>query len=66
MIIYVNNKEFNFNESITILQLIDSLNLNIKSIAAAVNKEIIPKTKYSEFILKDKDILDLVTIAPGG
>lgn len=66
MIIYVNDKEFNFNTNLTLLQLVETLNLNFKSTAAAVNKEIIPKSKYSEFILKDKDRLDLVTIAPGG
>jgi sulfur carrier protein len=66
MLIYVNDKEINLNENLTITQLIDSLNLNIESTAAAVNKEIVPKAKYAEFILKDKDRLDLVTIAPGG
>ncbi|RZD17369.1 MAG: sulfur carrier protein ThiS [Candidatus Acididesulfobacter guangdongensis] len=66
MLIYVNDKEINLNENLTIAQLIDTLNLNIKSTAAAVNKEIVPKAKYAEFILKDKDRLDLVTIAPGG
>jgi sulfur carrier protein len=66
MLIYVNDKEINLNENLTLAQLIDSLNLNIKSTAAAVNKEIVPKAQYSEFILKDKDKLDLVTIAPGG
>ncbi|MHB1664525.1 MAG: sulfur carrier protein ThiS [bacterium] len=66
MIIYINDKEFNFNENLTLLQLVETLNLNVKSTAAAVNKEIISKAKYSEFILKDKDRLDLVAIAPGG
>ena len=64
--------ELNGNEyiiaanGITIEKLIDELKLNIKSTAVAVNKTIVPKNSYAEFILKENDKIDMVTIAPGG
>ncbi|MDA8158807.1 MAG: sulfur carrier protein ThiS [Deltaproteobacteria bacterium] len=64
--------ELNGNEyiiaanGITIQKLIDELKLNIKSTAVAVNKTIVPKNSYAEFILKENDKIDMVTIAPGG
>ncbi len=64
--------ELNGNEyiaagnAITIQKLIDELKLNIKSTAVAVNKTIVPKSSYAEFILKENDKIDMVTIAPGG
>ena len=64
--------ELNGNEyiiaanGITIQKLIDELKLNIKSTAVAVNKTIVPKSSYAEFILKENDKIDMVTIAPGG
>ena len=64
--------ELNGNEytaagnAITIQKLIDELKLNIKSTAVAVNKTIVSKSSYGEFILKENDKIDMVTIAPGG
>ena len=64
--------ELNGNEyiaagnAVTVQKLIDELKLNIKSTAVAVNKTIVPKSSYAEFILKENDKIDMVTIAPGG
>ena len=60
------NEYITAGNAITIQKLIDELKLNIKSTAVAVNKTIVPKNSYAEFILKENDKIDMVTIAPGG
>ncbi len=66
MRININEKEFELNESLTIQGLIDTLELDIRSAAVALNRAIIPKGRFSEVILKENDRIDLVTIVPGG
>lgn len=66
MKIELNGKEFILKEGLTVQNLIDELKLDVKSTAVAVNKTIVPKKTYTEFILKENDKIDLVTIAPGG
>ncbi len=66
MKIDINDKEFDVSDGITVQNLIDELNLDIKSTAVAVNKTIVSKSGYREFFLNENDKVDLVTIAPGG
>jgi sulfur carrier protein len=66
MKIELNGKELTLNEGVTVQNLIDELKLDVKSIAVAVNKTIVSKNTYKEFILNETDKIDLVTIAPGG
>ncbi|MHB1698462.1 MAG: sulfur carrier protein ThiS [bacterium] len=66
MKIELNGREFILKEGVTVQNLIDELKLDVKSTAVAVNKTIVSKKTYKEFILKENDKIDLVTIAPGG
>ena len=66
MYININEKGFELNENVTIQSLIDMLKLDIRSTAVALNRAIIPKSRFSEVRLKENDKIDLVTIAPGG
>ncbi|MCL4322218.1 MAG: sulfur carrier protein ThiS [Deltaproteobacteria bacterium] len=66
MKLYINGKEFEVAENLSVRLLIDNFKLDIKSTAVAVNKEIVPKSGYAGFILKEDDKVDLVSIAPGG
>ncbi len=66
MKIDINGKEFDVSDGITVQNLIDELKLDIKSTAVAVNKTIVSKSGYREFLLNESDKVDLVTIAPGG
>ncbi|MGC8554775.1 MAG: sulfur carrier protein ThiS [Candidatus Acidulodesulfobacterium sp.] len=67
MKIELNGNEYKIKQNgITIQKLIDELKLDIKSTAVAVNKTIVPKSSYAEFILNENDKIDMVTIAPGG
>lgn len=66
MNININNEILEVKDNITVTDLMAFLKLNIKSTAIAVNKEIVPRSGYAEFMLKESDKVDLVTIAPGG
>lgn len=48
MRIYLNGKELEVPEGITISELIKSLNLQVREVgfAVAVNEEVVPKSKY--------------------
>ncbi len=54
------------NETVSIEKLILNFNLDLKSTAVALNREIIPKSRYKDTMLCENDCLDLVSIAPGG
>lgn len=66
MKININDKPFDVSGDITVQGLIDYFKLDIKSTAVAVNKVIVSKSSYNELILQENDMIDLVTIAPGG
>lgn len=66
MNININDKILEVKDNITVTDLMAFLKLNVKSTAIAVNKEIVPRSGYAEFMLKESDKVDLVTIAPGG
>lgn len=66
MNLYINGKEFDVQSGITVKELMTRLKLDVKSSAVAVNKTIVSKSSYGEFVLNENDKVDLVTIAPGG
>ncbi|HEC25080.1 MAG TPA: sulfur carrier protein ThiS [bacterium] len=66
MKININGEILEVKNDITVTGLIAFFKLNVKSTAVAVNKEIVPRSGYAKFTLKESDKVDLVTIAPGG
>lgn len=66
MKIEVNGKWMEISGKPTVAGLIEELRLDLKSTAVAVNKTIVPRNSYKETILNENDMLDLVTVAPGG
>lgn len=61
----VNGKEMNFG-NITISQLLDKLNLDINKVVVEVNFQIIPKEKYSNFVLTKEDKVEIISLVGGG
>lgn len=67
MKIKINGKDFDTGDGVsTVLELIDSFNLDYRNTAVALNMEIIPRGRYGETELSENDVVDLVGIAPGG
>lgn len=66
MVIFVNGKELEFADAITLGALIESLSLDGKVMAAAVNMEIVKQDRWSGHRLNDGDKIELLDFVGGG
>ena len=66
MIVTVNGEERDIEEGITLKKLINELGIKDKVMAAAVNMEIVKEDKWSEYVLKEKDRVELLHFVGGG
>ena len=67
MIITINGKKYsNYQEGITVMELIEKLNLHKKQIIVELNQLALIKRDYQSLSLKDGDSIEIVQIAAGG
>ncbi len=66
MIVTVNGEERDIEEGITLKKLINELGIKDKVMAAAVNMEIVKEDKWSKYVLKEKDRVELLHFVGGG
>lgn len=68
MRLVVNGKDTYMPEGISILELLEKLEIKVREVglAVAVNGEIVPKTKYQDYKLKEGDSVEIVNIVGGG
>jgi len=66
MTIKINGENREFSEAITLGQLIDSLGLESKVMAAAVNMEIVKQDAWDKAVLNDGDTIELLDFVGGG
>ena len=66
MNVKLNNKSYEVAEGTTLDKFIESLDLQLKGVAVAIDYEIIAKKKWSETILKDGMTLLLIHAVSGG
>lgn len=67
MIITINGKKYsNYQEGITVMELIEKLNLHKKQIIVELNQLALIKKDYQSQSLKDGDSIEIVQIAAGG
>lgn len=67
MLLIINGEEKNFdNDNISLQEIITSLQIEDKVMAAAVNMEIVKKDNWSNFIPKENDKLELLQFVGGG
>lgn len=50
----------------TMTEILDELGYSLQRVAVEVNEEILPKSKYSETVLKDGDKVEIVRFVGGG
>ena len=62
----VNGKPFYSEESLTILQLLEKLELEGKRLALERNGEIVPRSVFGDQQLADGDIVEIVMAVGGG
>jgi len=67
MKIKVNGKEMHFDKGeITITELVKELGIKAPNFAVAVGMDVIPKSEYETFKIKDGDNVEIVTFVGGG
>ena len=67
MIITINGKKYSdYQEGITVQDLIEKLNLHDKQIIVELNQLALIKKDYQSLSLKDGDSIEIVQIAAGG
>ncbi|MCC0629250.1 MULTISPECIES: sulfur carrier protein ThiS [unclassified Clostridioides] len=62
----VNGKEIKFEEDLTVIDLLNKYNLKSDRVVVEVNLEIIEESNYNTYILKDEDIVELISFIGGG
>ena len=63
--IKVNGSQMELSD-ISVTELISQEKYDIKRIAVEVNGQIVPKTQYESFMLKDGDNIEIVSFVGGG
>ena len=63
--ICINGKKIENNE-IILSSYLEENGINPQRIAVELNGEILPKTQYSDTVLKDGDVVEIVNFVGGG
>ncbi|HJW81998.1 MAG TPA: sulfur carrier protein ThiS [Acidiferrobacterales bacterium] len=66
MKIVVNGQERALAAPVTVAALLDELGMAGKRVAVEVNQEIVPRSRYAEFRLNDRDRVEVVFAIGGG
>ena len=66
MRVTVNGEEKRFQEGVTLQQIIESLGIAEKVMAAAVNMEVVKKEQWSDYRPKEGDKIELLHFVGGG
>ena len=51
---------------ITIEEYLNKKNFDVRKVAVEVNEEIVPKNKFAEVILRDGDVVEIISFMGGG
>jgi sulfur carrier protein len=66
MQISVNGEKREVNDSCTVEDLLNQMEIPRKGLAVERNREIVPRTEYSTTILNNDDVLEIVSLVGGG
>ena len=62
----VNGIEMKFDTNITVIELLQKLEIDKDKVVIEINLEIIPKENYSNRIINDDDKIEIVGFVGGG
>ena len=66
MQIFVNGKSRQVQESYSILQLLEEMDLTKKRVALEINEEIVPKSRHADYVISAGDKVEIVNAIGGG
>ena len=64
--ITLNGEERHLEAAFTVAQLLESLGLTGQRVAVEVNREIVPRSRYADVVIKDNDHVEVVRAIGGG
>ncbi|HIV33981.1 MAG TPA: sulfur carrier protein ThiS [Candidatus Blautia intestinigallinarum] len=64
--IRVNGEEFPLRSGMNVRELIEEMDFDETKIAVEYNGEILPKSDYEKTVLKEGDVLEVVSFVGGG
>ena len=66
MRVKVNGKEMDIKENMTVKELLKELKIEDKTMAAAVNMNVVKKQNWNNFTLKENDKVEFLNFVGGG
>jgi len=66
MIIQLNGETKEFQSSLTIQELLQSLQMGKKTVVVEVNKQAVFPRNYESYVLQSEDKVEIITISAGG
>jgi sulfur carrier protein len=64
--ITVNGRNVELNESMTVEQMLDRVEVPPNYLAVEVNAEVVPREEYTAHVIQNGDQIELVTLVGGG
>lgn len=62
----VNGEPRDFPDGTTVRELLQSMQLDPRYLAAEVNRQVVPRTRHGEHVLQAGDVVEVVTLVGGG
>lgn len=66
MRIVVNGEDYTLGEGATVAELIDTMGLKVRRFAVEVNREIVPRDRHADHVLRDGDHVEVIQFVGGG
>jgi len=66
MKVFLNGKKINVGNNLTAQQLLSEMGYQDKRIALEINGEVTPKSEYSNKIIVENDMVEIITAIGGG
>lgn len=66
MQIKVNGTFYDFNDNITLENIINQLNISSQNIIAEVNGNVITKEKFNKTVIENNSVIELIKFVGGG
>ena len=64
--VHLNGKDRQVDEGLSVIGLLESLDLNPALVVVELNREILDRSSYEDVVVKDGDTLELVHFVGGG
>lgn len=64
--VHINQQKETIPQGVSILQLLEQKNISPLGLAVAIDHQVIPKTKWAEVIIDDKQEITIIRATQGG